>query len=568
MSVSVFNRCWSKVILETLVRQGVTHFCIAPGSRSTPLTLEAVRLQNANRALCHTHFDERGLGFFALGIAKSTKKPVAVIVTSGTAAANLYPAIIEARQSHVNLIVLTADRPPELLECGANQAILQENMFADYPLANLNLPRPSQDYAASWLISKIEQACHKQAEEAGVIHINVPFAEPLYDANAEEIDVHPWLAPVQRWLSQNKSWTTYPAPHQEVLIHEHWDQWRTKRGIIVAGRMPAEQAMGIASWANTMGWVLLTDIQSGVEAGLPYADIWLANQTVKQKMLQADIVIQLGNRFISKRINQFLAEFKNEYWIVDENPQAVDPYHHSHTRFVAKIHHWLRAHPPLRQKPWLLEALALSKFCATFIEQQVGGNLNEAALAHHIERLLPNNGILFLGNSLFVRLVDALTKLPEGYPIHTNRGASGIDGLLATVAGIGIGSNQPVVALVGDTSALYDLNSLALFKKLTQPTILFIINNNGGAIFDMLPVDAEVKDKFYRMPHHTEFSQVASMFDLKYARPYTWADLSAVLKQAYSRREATIIEIKVAPNDGSTIYKRLIDQISYAVIGE
>ena len=568
MSVSVFNRCWSKVILETLVRQGVTHFCIAPGSRSTPLTLEAVRLQNANRALCHTHFDERGLGFFALGIAKSTKKPVAVIVTSGTAAANLYPAIIEARQSHVNLIVLTADRPPELLECGANQAILQENMFADYPLANLNLPRPSQDYAASWLISKIEHACHKQAEEAGVIHINVPFAEPLYDANAEEIDVHPWLAPVQRWLSQNKSWTTYPALHQEVLIHEHWDQWRTKRGIIVAGRMPAEQAMGIASWANTMGWVLLTDIQSGVEASLPYADIWLANQTVKQKMLQADIVIQLGNRFISKRINQFLAEFKNEYWIVDENPQAVDPYHHSHTRFVAKIHHWLRAHPPLRQKPWLLEALALSKFCATFIEQQVGGNLNEASLAHHIERLLPNNGTLFLGNSLFVRLVDALTKLPEGYPIHTNRGASGIDGLLATVAGIGIGANQPVVALVGDTSALYDLNSLALFKKLTQPTILFIINNNGGAIFDMLPVDAEVKDKFYRMPHHTEFSQVASMFDLKYARPYTWADLSSVLKQAYSRREATIIEIKVAPNDGSTIYKRLIDQISYAVVGE
>ena len=568
MSVSVFNRCWSKVILETLVRQGVTHFCIAPGSRSTPLTLEAVRLQNANRALCHTHFDERGLGFFALGIAKSTKKPVAVIVTSGTAAANLYPAIIEARQSRVNLIVLTADRPPELLECGANQAILQENMFADYPLANLNLPRPSQDYAASWLISKIEHACHKQAEEAGVIHINVPFAEPLYDANAEEIDVHPWLAPVQRWLSQNKSWTTYPAPHQEVLIHEHWDQWRTKRGIIVAGRMPAEQAMGIASWANTMGWVLLTDIQSGVEASLPYADIWLANQTVKQKMLQADIVIQLGNRFISKRINQFLAEFKNEYWIVDENPQAVDPYHHSHTRFVAKIHHWLRAHPPLRQKPWLLEALALSKFCATFIEQQVGGNLNEASLAHHIERLLPNNGTLFLGNSLFVRLVDALTKLPEGYPIHTNRGASGIDGLVATVAGIGIGSNQPVVALVGDTSALYDLNSLALFKKLTQPTILFIINNNGGAIFDMLPVDAEVKDKFYRMPHHTEFSQVASMFDLKYARPYTWADLSSVLKQAYSRREATIIEIKVAPNDGSTIYKRLIDQISYAVVGE
>ena len=136
MSVSVFNRCWSKVILETLVRQGVSHFCIAPGSRSTPLTLEAVRLQNASRATCHSHFDERGLGFFALGIAKSTQAPVAVIVTSGTAAANLYPAIIEARQTGVNLIILTADRPPELWECGANQAIVQQNMFADYPVAS------------------------------------------------------------------------------------------------------------------------------------------------------------------------------------------------------------------------------------------------------------------------------------------------------------------------------------------------------------------------------------------------------------------------------------------------
>ena len=117
MSVSVFNRCWSKVIMETLVRQGVTHFCIGPGSRSTPLTLEAIRLQNNQRAICHVHFDERGLGFFALGLAKVKQAPVAIIVTSGTAAANLYPAIIEARQTGVTLVVLTADRPPELLEC-------------------------------------------------------------------------------------------------------------------------------------------------------------------------------------------------------------------------------------------------------------------------------------------------------------------------------------------------------------------------------------------------------------------------------------------------------------------
>ena len=568
MSVSVFNRVWSKVLLETLVRQGVQPFCIAPGSRSTPLTLEAVALQNASKARCYAHFDERGLGFFALGIAKSVQQPVAVIVTSGTAAAELYPAIIEARQSGVNLIVLTADRPPELWECGANQAIQQQNMFADYPVAAINLPKPATDYAAQWLIATVEQACFKQRQCPGVVHINVPFAEPLYDADPAQIDNHPWLASIQRWLSQNKPWQQHPEAQQEVLMHEHWDNWRTKRGVIVAGQLSPEQAMGINSWANTMGWILLTDIQSGVEPTTPYADIWLANQTVRQKLLQADIVIQFGSRFISKRINQFLNEFNGEFWVVEAGQNDVDPYHHNLTRFNAKAHHWLRAHPPLRQKPWLLEPLALSKFCAGFIEQQVGGNLNEASLAHHIERVLPYNGILFLGNSLFVRLVDALTKLPEGYPIYTNRGASGIDGLLATAAGIAVGRDQPLVAMIGDTSTLYDLNSFALFKNVNQPTIIFVINNNGGAIFDMLPVDEEVKEQFYRLPHNSDFSQVAAMFDLKYAHPYTWADLSSVLKQAYARRKTTLIEIKTNPSDGSATYKRLIEQISHAVIGE
>lgn len=567
MSVSTFNRCWSKVILETLARHGVKHVCIAPGSRSTPLTLEAVRLQSQQKVQCHTHFDERGLGFFALGLAKSSQSPVVIIVTSGTAVANLYPAVIEARQSAVNLIVISADRPAELLECGANQAILQENMFGVYPVATLNLPKPHQDYAAKWLISTIEQACYQQAEKNGVIHINAPFAEPLYDADVDNIDIHPWLAPIQRWLGQHQPWTVHQKPQQEVMVHEHWDHWRTKRGVLVVGQLPHGHAMGIKAWAETMGWVMLTDIQSGVEPNLPYVDIWLANKTVREKLLQADLVIQLGSRFVSKRINQFLHDFQGEYWVVDESESRVDPFHHTQTRFIAKVHHWLRAHPPLRQKPWLLEPLALSNFCATFIEQQVGGGLNEASLAHHIGRLLPKNCSLFLGNSLFVRLVDALTKLSETYPVYTNRGASGIDGLIATIAGIGIGANQPVAAVIGDTSALHDLNSLALLRKVTQPTVLFVVNNNGGAIFDMLPVGAEVKNAYYRMPHHLDFSEAAAMFELKYARPYTWADLGQALKLAYARKETTIIEIKVSPSDGANVYKGLIEQISQAVIG-
>ncbi|HCK0344563.1 TPA: 2-succinyl-5-enolpyruvyl-6-hydroxy-3-cyclohexene-1-carboxylate synthase, partial [Klebsiella variicola subsp. variicola] len=155
MSVSAFNRRWAAVILEALTRHGVQHICIAPGSRSTPLTLAAAE----NRAFIHhTHFDERGLGHLALGLAKASRQPVAVIVTSGTATANLYPALIEAGLTGEKLILLTADRPPELIDCGANQAIRQPGMFASHPSQTISLPRPSQDIPARWLVSTIDQA--------------------------------------------------------------------------------------------------------------------------------------------------------------------------------------------------------------------------------------------------------------------------------------------------------------------------------------------------------------------------------------------------------------------------
>ncbi|MDO9830890.1 2-succinyl-5-enolpyruvyl-6-hydroxy-3-cyclohexene-1-carboxylic-acid synthase [Glaesserella parasuis] len=566
-NISTFNRSWSRVILNALLRYGVKHICIAPGSRSTPLTLEALYLQKQGQAECHSHFDERGLGFFGLGLAKATQDPVAIIVTSGTAVANLYPAVIEASITHHKLIVLSADRPLELIGCGANQAIEQQHIFSHYPIASLNLPKPNSQYSASWLVGRVEQACSKQVQQGGVIHINAPFAEPLYEADEESIGQDPWLLAIQGWLNKPQvKWYDQQATQQDVLMHENWDYWRTKRGVIVVGKLPLEQGMGLKLWAETLGWCLISDVQSGVDASLPYADIWLSNKTVEQRLLQADIVIQFGSQIVSKRVNQFLSAFKGEFWLVEETTDYLNTYAHQQTRFVAKAHHFTRVHPPLRQKPWLLEPLALSQFCETFIEQQVGGNLNEASLAHHIERVLPANGNLFIGNSLFVRLVDALCKLPEGYPIYTNRGASGIDGLIATLAGIAKGSGQPTVAVIGDISALHDLNSVSLLRQISQPTILFVINNNGGAIFDMLPVDQKAKDKFYRLSHNLEFSQIATMFGLEYLRPYTWADLGTKLKQAYTRRGVTIVEIKVNDQEGSSLYKSLIEQISRASI--
>lgn len=568
MSIAVFNRCWARVILEGVTRHGVKHICIAPGSRSTPLTIEANRLESKSDIRCHTHFDERGLGFYALGLAKASHAPVVIIVTSGTAVANLYPAVIEATQSGVDLIILTADRPTHLLGSGSNQTINQTHIFSHYPIVELQLPTASDVQPASWLLTRLDHSCQQQKLTPGVIHINVPFMEPLYQAEEDEITNHPWLKVVNNWLtaSQTKYWTNYGEMQNDVLIHQNWSHWRTKKGVVVVGKLTSEEAMGIANWAQTMGWILLTDIQSGVKAALPYADIWLANKTVMDKMLQADIVIQLGSQIISKRINQFLSRFKNEFWLVDNSNEDLDQNFHRKTRFKAKAHHWLRSHPPLRQSAWLLEPLALSRFCKGFIEEQIGTSLNEASLTHYITRVLSSEGSLFLGNSLFVRLMDALSELPDNYPVYTNRGSSGIDGLIATATGVAVASHRPLVALLGDISALHDLNSFSLLQNVSRPTIIFVINNDGGAIFDMLPVENKVKERYYRLNHGYEFSHIAAMFDVHYAKPYTWADLNSVLKMAYGRKEATIIEIKVNPHDGSQVYKNLIEQLADAVI--
>lgn len=324
-NISTFNRSWSRVILHALLRYGVKHICIAPGSRSTPLTLEALYLQKQGQAECHSHFDERGLGFFALGLAKATQDPVAIIVTSGTAVANLYPAVIEASITHHKLIVLSADRPLELIGCGANQAIEQQHIFSHYPIASLNLPKPNSQYSASWLVGRVEQACSKQVQQGGVIHINAPFAEPLYEADEESIGQDPWLLAIQGWLNKPQvKWYDQQATQQDVLMHENWDYWRTKRGVIVVGKLPLEQGMGLKLWAETLGWCLISDVQSGVDASLPYADIWLSNKTVEQRLLQADIVIQFGSQIVSKRVNQFLSAFKGEFWLVEETTDYLN----------------------------------------------------------------------------------------------------------------------------------------------------------------------------------------------------------------------------------------------------
>ncbi|XBS68618.1 2-succinyl-5-enolpyruvyl-6-hydroxy-3-cyclohexene-1-carboxylic-acid synthase [Acerihabitans sp. KWT182] len=557
-----FNRRWAKVVLETLTRHGVRHICIAPGSRSTPLTLAAAAHP---RLVRHTHFDERGLGHLALGLAKATRAPVAVIVTSGTAAANLYPALIEASLTGERLILLTADRPPELIDCGANQAIRQPGLFAGFAGQSVNLPRPTPDIPASWLTSTLDQAL----STSQTVHINCPFAEPLYGPDERE---DPWSQALGTWWRDEGPWLarSHGVGDDAVPLAE-WAEWRRRKGVIIAGRVPAEDGISLADWAAELGWPLIGDVLSQTGQPLPFADLWLADPAAGECLGQAELVIQFGGSLTGKRLLQWQAQCRpQEYWLVDPLPGRLDPAHHRGRRLQSSVGAWLLHHPAQDRSPtdvsprvkenWAAPLEGLSRRAHRHIQAAITDGLGEMALAHRLAGLLPAEGRLFLGNSLVVRLVDALGQLPAGYPVFGNRGASGIDGLLSTAAGVLRGGEGPLLALVGDLSALYDLNALALFRQTATPAVILVINNNGGQIFSLLPTPEAERERYYIMPQQVEFRHAAAMFGLNYARPTDFSALKSCLDEAWRQPAggaATLIELKVPAHDGAEAFRRL-----------
>ncbi|MCG7587484.1 2-succinyl-5-enolpyruvyl-6-hydroxy-3-cyclohexene-1-carboxylic-acid synthase, partial [Photobacterium sp. OFAV2-7] len=268
---AALNNQWAGLMLEELVRLGVKHVCIAPGSRSTPLTLAAA---NNDRLTLHTHFDERGLGFLALGIAKASQQPVAVIVTSGTAVANLLPAVAEAGLTGEKLVVLTSDRPVELIQCGANQAIRQHGIFSEHVTEFHDIPSPTLDITPGWLLSTIDAAMYQQSIHGGAIHFNCRYPEPLY---GEDVDFSRYLAPLNEWLADDQPYTHFQQAEagQVTLDHFAWSSLVAKKGLVVAGRMLPGELSAVQELADKLGWPLLVDPQAGGTSDWAGYDVWM-----------------------------------------------------------------------------------------------------------------------------------------------------------------------------------------------------------------------------------------------------------------------------------------------------
>ncbi|MGR5237906.1 2-succinyl-5-enolpyruvyl-6-hydroxy-3-cyclohexene-1-carboxylic-acid synthase [Vibrio alfacsensis] len=562
---AVLNRIWSEAILLELSRFGVKHVCIAPGSRSTPLTLEAA--ENPHFTI-HTHFDERGLGFMALGLAKASKEPVVVIVTSGTAVANLLPAIAEAKLTGEKLVVLTADRPVELVGCGANQAIDQIGIFSQHVCDSLNLPSPSLATPLNWLLTSVDEVMFTQRLKGSAVHINCAFPEPLYSNGGKRV-YQSYLDTVSGWRESDSTYCQRFMPLASHSIPECGD----KKGVVILGSLPLKEAQAAKRFAEQMGWPVLADPQSGVSSQWAYYDVWLQHAKFAEQLEPCDLIVQFGSRIISKRLNQWLEKQVScsqvGYWLISPRLERDNQSHLPQSHWVAEPSDWI-AQSPRRESHHTGWADKLAKDIELISQKSKAlfasdpqSELNEIALAIDVAKRA--QGVdLFMGNSLFVRLVDMFGQL-NNTEIFTNRGASGIDGLFATASGVQRARNNPMLMYIGDTSALYDTNSLALFTHTPQPTVIVITNNDGGAIFDMLPVPISHREKFYQMPHGYEFEHAAKQFGLQYCKPETLVEYQAVVTEHFTAGKGTLVVEVQTPANQATEHLRAFNKNLHAL---
>ncbi|MGF1744544.1 2-succinyl-5-enolpyruvyl-6-hydroxy-3-cyclohexene-1-carboxylic-acid synthase [Vibrio minamisatsumaniensis] len=559
---AVLNRVWCHTLLEELVRNGVEHVCVAPGSRSTPLTLEA----EANPKLTlHTHFDERGLGFLALGIAKASNSPVVVIVTSGTAVANLLPATAESGLTREKLILLTSDRPIDLVDCGANQAIQQHGIFSNHVETALNLPSPTTQVSLNWLLTSVDNALAKQRSVGGAIHINCPFPEPLYSNNSVEM-YGEYTASIARWKASASPYSNRCLPnnlHTQPVVA---GDYVARKGVIIIGSIDNAAARKAKQFACALGWPIFCDPQSGVSSDWKHYDLWLQSDSVKDQLNSCDFILQFGERIVSKRLNQWIksqaASFDcTQYVVVSPDAHRINQDHLPQTHIVANIESWItEQHLPTllgQHAGWGASLIEVANSVQQLALAQISNNdqLTELSVAVDLSSRLKDRE-LFVGNSLMVRLVDMLSSISANQ-VYSNRGASGIDGLVATAAGVVKANQNPLLMLIGDTSLLYDLNSLALLTHHLTPVVIVVTNNDGGAIFDLLPVPEQQKQSLYQMPHGFSFEHAAAQFQLGYAAPETLNGYQNIIEQHFEKGQGTLlVEVKTPPEQASTLLKQ------------
>ncbi len=562
------NSYWGDLIIEELVRNGIDYFCVSPGSRSTPLTVAAARHPRARTIVC---YDERGAAFHALGYARATGLPAALICTSGTAAANYLPAVIEADVDGVPMLILSADRPPELRHTMANQTIEQVGMFNRYTRWQVDMPVPTAAIKPQFVLTTIDQAVHRAiCAPMGPVHLNCMFRKPLEPVAPDLPDGY--AAGIAQWRQSAAPYTQYVnnrmtadiAPLQAIIS-------QAKRGIIAVGQLrTAAEQEAVRVFADWLGWPLFADIGSGLRLGetknrtiIHYFDQLLLS-TNGDKL--PDTVIHIGGQFVSKRWIDYCARVRPSiYAVIKPSPERIDPFHGVTHRFDADISTMLSTvvhsnQQVIHRSGWLDGWRQRSQVAGEKVSAADRDPLDEIGVAQVISAGIGEQHALFVGNSMPVRDMDMYGTADGARPIVAiNRGASGIDGNLSTGMGLAVGTGRPTTILVGDLTFMHDINALTLLRQIAPPITLVVINNAGGGIFHHLPI-AEYEDVFepyFGTPHPFAFGQIAAAFGVAYTRVDTFDGLQKAYSDAMKGSIHQLIEVRTERVSNMMAHKKM-----------
>ncbi|OAY31236.2 hypothetical protein MANES_14G092500v8 [Manihot esculenta] len=552
------NEVWASLIVEECSRLGLTYFCIAPGSRSSPLAIAA---STHPLTTCIACFDERSLAFHAVGYARGSHRPAVVITSSGTAVSNLLPAVVEASQDFVPLLLLTADRPPELQNAGANQSINQVNHFGSFVRFFFSLPAPTDNIPARMVLTTLDSAVHwSTSSPYGPVHINCPFREPLDNSPSK------WmlscLKGLDKWMSSAEPFTKYIQMQNSLACYENtvisMKQvieiiQQAKRGLLLVGAIHTEDEIWAALLlAKHLNWPVVADILSGLRLRrlssyfpkdeenvlfIDHLDHALLSDFVKG-WVRFEVVIQIGSRITSKRISQMLEDCcPCSYILVDNHPCRHDPSHFVSHRVQCSILQFVdslnKVQFPCRSSIWCDYLGALDKMVARDISFQihVENSLTEPHVAHVISGALSAGSALFIGNSMVIRDADMWLETGE------------------------------LVALMAYLAQQLVLQLDATREMSRKPMTIIVINNHGGAIFSLLPIadgtDQRTLNQYFYTSHNISIQKLCMAHSVQHSHVKTKMELQDALVASQHQKTDCVIEVESSISDNAIFHSTL-----------
>ncbi|MEA2584083.1 MAG: 2-succinyl-5-enolpyruvyl-6-hydroxy-3-cyclohexene-carboxylate synthase [Thermomicrobiales bacterium] len=563
------NFALATAFVDELARAGVRYACVCPGSRSTPL---AIGLAHHPSLRVSVHVDERSAAFFALGMARACGEPVALLCSSGTAAANFLPAIVEAYYARVPLIVLTADRPPELRDVGAAQTIDQLRLYGGHVKWFVDMPVPEliDDLLRHARVVADRAVATARSGPAGPVHLNFPFREPLMPTGAlsEALSL---LDPVAHGGRPDNA--PYAAasraprpPDRRVVAALAADLAATPRGLIVCGPQsnPA-LAEAVTALATALNYPVLADPLSQVRCGghdraliVDSYDAFLRDESIGRE-LAPEVVLRIGAIPTSKPLALYLQRFPGSRhvllggdgdWrdpmrlasdVLDADPCLVC---HALADAIAVGQHG-RASCEWHQT-WLAIASATREAIATHLAAET--DLFEGRVFAELADLLPDGATLFAGNSMPVRDLDTFFPAADrAVTFLANRGANGIDGVVSSALGVAAVSAAPLVLVIGDLSFYHDLNGLLAAKKYGLRATIIVLNNDGGGIFSFLPqattTEQDTFEELFGTPIGLDVESAAALYGATFARPATWTAFREAVAAGLAGDGLTVVEV-------------------------